>query len=51
MLKTLKKSKKKRDIDAHLLYIFKNTTSEERLIWLTKAFAFWKMVKKDVRSK
>lgn len=47
MLKTLKKLKtetKVSDIDEHLLYVFKNTTPRERLVWLKKAFEFWKIL-------
>jgi len=38
MLKTLKKSKKKKDIDEHLLYILKNTTPYQRMVWFKRAF-------------
>ena len=46
MLKTLKKSKKKSDIDDHLMHIVKNTTPYERLVWLKKALNFWKLAQK-----
>jgi len=46
MSKTLKKSKKKSDIDDHLIYIIRNTTPYERLVWLKKAFEFWKIAAK-----
>ena len=45
MLKTLKKSKKKSDIDDHLMHIVKNTTPYERLVWLKKNIDFLKILK------
>lgn len=56
MLKTLKKSKteprdrRAKDIDEHLLYILKNTTPYQRLVWLKKAFEFWKSLKRKRRA-
>lgn len=46
MLKISKKSEKKKDIDEHLLYILKNTTPYQRMVWLKKAFQFWKSLKR-----
>ena len=37
--------KKKPDND-HLIYIFKHTTPYQRMIWLKKAIAFWKLIQK-----
>jgi len=47
MLRTSKKLKKQSDIDDHLLYILRNTTPKERLVWLKKAFYFWKITTKQ----
>ena len=47
MLKTSKKLvKRNKDIDEHLMYIVKNTTPKERLVWLKKAFDFCVTVNK-----
>lgn len=35
-------------IDENLTYISENTTPYQRLLWLKKAFNFWKMMQKRV---
>ena len=52
MFKTSKKLKKKKDIDEHLIYILEKSTPYQRMVWLQKAFEFWKSLKnKKVRKK
>jgi len=45
MFKTSKKLKKKKDIDEHLIYILEKSTPYQRMVWLQKAFEFWKSLK------
>lgn len=33
-------------VDENLIYIFENTTPYQRLVWLKKAFNFWKLMQK-----
>jgi len=33
-------------VDENLIYIFKNTTPYQRLLWLKRAFNFWKYSQK-----
>lgn len=44
----MKKSKRETEkyIDENLIRVFENPTPYERLVWLKKAFNFWKMVSK-----
>jgi len=35
---------KKELVDQHLLYILKNTTPYQRMVWLKKNFEFWKKI-------
>jgi len=46
MLKTSKKLKGRKDIDEHLIYILRKSTPYQRMVWLEKAFQFWKSLKK-----
>lgn len=34
---------KNKSIDENLVYILKNTTPYQRMVWLKKAFEFWKI--------
>ena len=34
-------------IDENLIYILENTTPYQRLLWLKKAFNFWKLMQKS----
>ncbi|MBI2449910.1 MAG: hypothetical protein HYV47_00035 [Candidatus Nealsonbacteria bacterium] len=34
-------------IDENLIYILENTTPYQRLLWLKRAFNFWKLVQKS----
>ncbi|MDO8436015.1 MAG: hypothetical protein Q7S82_01345 [bacterium] len=45
----MKKNNKYSDkyVDENLIYVFRNSTPYERLIWLKKAFNFWKMAVKN----
>lgn len=45
----MKKSNKKAEkyIDENLIYVFENSTSYQRLVWLKKAFNFWKLLQKE----
>ena len=30
-------------VDENLIYVFKNSTPYQRMVWLKKAFEFWKL--------
>ena len=34
-------------VDENLIYILENTTPYQRLLWLKKAFNFWKLMQKS----
>ena len=54
ILKKLSKSKMKKEnkyVDENLIYVFKNTTPYQRLVWLKKAFSFWKLMQIKKRKK
>jgi len=37
-------------IDENLIYILENTTPYQRMVWLKKAFNFWKLSQKNRKS-
>ena len=45
-LNTIKMKQENKYIDENLIYIFKNTTPYQRMVWLKKAFNFWKLMQK-----
>lgn len=47
ILKKLSKNMNKGNHNEHLEHILKNTTSYQRMVWLKKAFEFWR----DLRIK
>lgn len=50
ILKKLNKNKMKKSdkyVDENLIYILENTTPYQRLLWLKKAFNFWKLMRKS----
>lgn len=42
---------KNKSIDENLIYILKNTTPCQRMVWLKKAFEFWKTAKRNNYSR
>lgn len=53
MLKTLKelRNMQKRNHNEHLDYVLRNSTPYQRMIWLKRAFEFWKSWKYARRKK
>lgn len=43
--------KENKYIDENLIYVFENSTPYKRLVWLKKAFEFWKYSQKNFKKK